>query len=103
MKEYTVISKQVTLHTGIVKLTVSQAKDRIHNLAMVEGEDGLYTIINPVNFKNGEVFSYNGEVNKAMLEEIGEVVDVKEKKASSKPVKKEEHKKVESKKETPGK
>ena len=98
MKEYTVVSKQATLHTGIVKLTASQAKDRIHNLVKVKDEDNLYTIVNPINFKNGETFSYDREVNKAMLEEIGEVVDVKEKKASSKPVKKIESKNEPSKK-----
>ena len=96
MKEFTVISKVATLHSGIVKLSKGQARDRMHCLAAVEKEDGLYKIQAPINFKHGEVFSFDGEVNKTMLSEIGEVVDVKAQKTA---VKKEETKKEEEKKE----
>ncbi len=80
MKDYIVINGQASLHSGKVKLSPSQAKDRAHNLKTIDAEKGLFEIINTVNFKNGEEFSYDGPVNKAQLEELGEVVDIKNKK-----------------------
>ena len=84
MKDYIVINGQASLHSGKVKLNSSQAKDRAHNLKEIDVEKGLFEIINTINFKKGEEFSYDGLVNKAQLEEIGEVVDVKAKKAAEK-------------------
>ena len=83
MKEYIVINGQASLHSGKVKLSSSQAKDRAHNLKTIDAKKGLFEIINTINFKKGEEFSYDGPVNKAQLEELGEVVDVKAKKAAA--------------------
>ena len=96
MKEYTVIGKVASLNSGMVKLTKGQARDRMHNLVAVEKEDGLFEIQATINFKHGETFSFDGEVNKTMLSEIGQVVDVKAEKTAAK---KEEPKKEEAKKE----
>ena len=82
MKDYIVINGQASLHSGKVKLNSSQAKDRAHNLKVIDAKKGLFEIINTINFKKGEEFSYDGPVNKAQLEELGEVVDVKAKKAA---------------------
>ena len=98
MKDYIVINGQASLHSGKVKLSPSQAKDRAHNIKKIDAEEGLFEIIQTINFKRGEEFSYDGPVNKAQLEELGEVVDVKEKKTAA--AKEEKSSKAKDKKQT---
>ena len=88
MKNFVVIAAVANLHTGIVKLTERQAKDRGHLVELVEGKKDLYNIIETITFKKGETFSCNGDINKSLLEEVGEVVDVKAKKAETDKAKK---------------
>ena len=82
MKKFVVIALSANLHTGTVELTERQAKDRSHLVEPVAKKKGLYNIVETITFKKGEGFSYDGEINKALLEEVGEVVDVKAKKAA---------------------
>jgi hypothetical protein len=52
---------------GIVGLSAAQAKTRAHNLKPVKtGNDGAgeYEIVNPIQFKRGEVFGFGGERDK---------------------------------------
>ncbi len=81
MKKFVVIALSANLHSGTVELTERQAKDRSHLIEPVPKKKGLYNIIETITFKHGEGFSFDGEINKALLEEVGEVVDVKAKKA----------------------
>jgi len=76
MKEYQVIGRQATLHNGKVVLTEAQASSRAHHLKRLDSKKDIYEITGSVSFKTGEIFSYDGEVNKVLLEEIGEVVEV---------------------------
>ena len=88
MKEIVVTGKQATLRSGTVKLTTDQAASREHGLEKVEGKKDLYTIIDAVSFKRGEVFGYDGEISKTLFDTVGEVVDVKAKKAETDKAKK---------------
>lgn len=68
----------VNLAAGnLVRLTEAQAMYRLHNLRLVDGpavdDRSTYEIINPLNFKVGEVFWYNGEVNRALLRRLDEI------------------------------
>jgi len=49
-----------------VTLTAAQASARSHNLKPLG--DGRYQIANPVQFKAGEEFGYDGELPKALAE-----------------------------------
>ena len=77
MRIFKTTSGGVNLAPGfLVRLTPEQAEVRIHNLREVEGLacDGrsTYEIVNRLNFKVGEVFWYNGEVNRALLKRLDE-------------------------------
>lgn len=68
----------VNLAAGnLVRLTKAQAMYRLHNLQLVDGpavdDRSTYEIINPLNFKVGEVFWYNGEVNRGLLKRLDEI------------------------------
>ena len=69
------------LSSGKLELTEKQAKIRLHNLGKTS-EAGVFTIINPVDFKRGEVIGYDGVFPKIMAE-------VMEKEEPIKPVKPE--------------
>lgn len=72
MKTYTVISPTgVTINGGILLLTDLQAKARTASLVSLG--DGFCEIRQPVQFKCGEVFGYDGEVNKLLLLDMEEV------------------------------
>ena len=68
MKRYEVTSHFVTLHTGRLDLSASQASDRMHALQKVQ--EGIYTVLSSIQFKRGEQFGYDGEVNKALLQHL---------------------------------
>jgi hypothetical protein len=68
MKRYQVSGFIVELHTGILELTPEQAASRVGSLADL-GE-GLYSVLEPVQFKRGEEIGYDGDVNKDMAEKI---------------------------------
>jgi hypothetical protein len=67
MQCYTVL-QPITLYSGILDLTSSQAVPRLSSLIPL-GE-GLYEIAGPVQFKAGEIIGYDGEVNKALIESL---------------------------------
>jgi len=63
MQKFTII-QTATLHTGTLELSAAQHKGREHALKRV-GKD-RYEIISPVQFKVGEVISYEGDLPKAL-------------------------------------
>ena len=88
MIKYQVIDKPAILFSGLLELNEDQVRRRRHLLELVEGS--IYMIVKPVTFKVGEVFGYDGEINKAtalalvdaVLAETQEVTEEKPKKES---------------------
>ena len=70
MKKYKVTGRAAKFSSGRVKLSVDQAASRIHNLKSLG--DGVFEIVNPIEFKNGEVFGHDGEVPKVMASVVKE-------------------------------
>jgi hypothetical protein len=64
--KYTVTSAPARIHTGVLVLNKEQARRRRHNLKSL-GKD-RYEIVNPVEFKAGEVIGYEGDLPKAMAD-----------------------------------
>ena len=64
MIKYQVINSPVTLYSGLLELTAAQAQSRTHLLEHVE--NNVFMIVKPVNFKVGEIISYDGELSKAL-------------------------------------
>lgn len=60
----------VKLSSGVVELTDEQARTRMHNLEKVGKKGNKYKIVNAVQFKFGEEFGYEGEVNKALAQSL---------------------------------
>jgi len=65
-KKYVVTAISATLPTGIVTLSPAQASSRAQNLKSLG--DGRFQIVNPVQFKAGEEFGYDGELPKALAD-----------------------------------
>lgn len=63
MKKFVVTGFQLTLHSGFVKLTEEQSKARAHAIRATE-ETAVFEILQPINFKSGEVFFYEGDLPK---------------------------------------
>ena len=78
MIKYTVVNQSVKLTSGIIRLSDDQAKVRLHNLNF--RDDNCYEIVNPIYFKNGEVFEYGGDLDKSEVN----FVEILSKKASKK-------------------
>lgn len=74
MKLYKVIAKDASFHSGMVRLTKDQARRRVHNLQEVEGgssdERTSFEIIATIHFKYGEIFWFQGDVNKSKAVEV---------------------------------
>lgn len=68
MKRFTVIGIMAAFHSGVVLLTKDQASLRSNNLKDLD--DGFFEILAPIQFKRGETLGFDGEVPKALLEEI---------------------------------
>jgi hypothetical protein len=64
------VIKLVTLHAGIVRLSDAQASSRAHKLEPVKGRKGCYLITAPNQFKAGEEFGYEGEIPKALADNL---------------------------------
>jgi len=73
MKQYFVIALAVNIAGGILALNKDQAESRVHCLEDLG--DGLYEVRKPVQFKHGEEFGYDGEINKALLQELEETAE----------------------------
>lgn len=79
MKLYEVTAAHINLPPGgIIELTDAQADARAHHLKPTEIK-GQYQIIAATGFKKGEVFSYDGHLDKvtamALVDENGEVAE----------------------------
>ncbi len=68
MKNYKVTGRVARFSAGVVKLSDAQANSRQHNLKSLG--KGEYEIVNPIEFKNGELFGYSGDVPKVMASVI---------------------------------
>jgi len=68
MKNFKVTGRVAQFFSGRVKLSVEQAASRLHNLKDL-GE-GIFEIINPIEFKHGEKFGYDGDVPKVLAKEL---------------------------------
>ena len=66
----------INLHSGNVELDEDQARRRAHNIKEVE--EGIFNIINPIQFKIGEKFGYDGEVSKTLAQSLDGDVKVEE-------------------------
>ncbi|OGI44525.1 MAG: hypothetical protein A2V92_03735 [Candidatus Muproteobacteria bacterium RBG_16_65_31] len=83
MKTFKVIGHVAAVHAGLVKLGDDQARPRKH-LLRPRG-DGVYEVLRPIQFKQGEQFGYDGEFPKAMAtvimttEQIEKAADAKAK------------------------
>lgn len=67
MKTITVTDQPVNVNSGQVQLTREQAKPRLHNLKPVKVDKdgaGVYSVEQPIQFKRGEKFGYDGQVGK---------------------------------------
>jgi len=71
MDKYRVIGRSVNVASGILELSEDQAASRNHSLTSL-GE-GLYQVDGPVQFKRGEEFGYDGDVNKALMAELEDI------------------------------
>ena len=67
MKTYMSL-QPVTIQFGLVQLNKEQAKSRMHNLTLVDGDK--YQIVNAINFKAGEVFGFDGQLPKSMVDSL---------------------------------
>lgn len=94
MITYHVTGSFVTINSGKVTLTESQAKRRSHAIKALGG--CVYEVVRSIGFKRGEVFGFDGEVNKKLLQSMKTEEEVLEAeinaeeavKASQKPAKK---------------
>lgn len=68
MKAYRVTGPRARFFTGSLRLSEKQYESRRHCLKPL-GE-GIFEISTPVEFKQNEVVEYDGEVNKAFLQDI---------------------------------
>lgn len=69
MQKYRVLDQPVTINTGLVALTEKQVGIRSHCLKPTL-EAGVYQVLSSFQFKKGEVFGYDGELPKNLLEHI---------------------------------
>lgn len=67
MKTYQVKASFASLMSGVVHLSERQAAPRRHALQPVPDTPDHYEIVTPIQFKEGESFGWDGEVNKALL------------------------------------
>jgi len=76
LKKYVVVGVSANVNAGHVKLDKDQARRRRHAIEAVEvNKDtgaGVYKILRPVQFKNGEQFEYDGEFPKSMAHEVAD-------------------------------
>ena len=67
------VTETITLYGGELILTEGQASARKHCLEPVEKKKGRYTILEPVQFKIGEVIVIPGEPDKALDQRLEKV------------------------------
>jgi len=67
MNKYEITERSARFLSGKLELTEAQAKPRAHSLKRVKGEAGIYEIIEPVEFKVGEIIGFDGEPAKSLI------------------------------------
>jgi hypothetical protein len=68
MNSYIVTGNFANVSGGLVEITQAQAKTRMGCIQHVEGD--TYRVIKPIQFKKGENFSCDSELNKAQAEQV---------------------------------
>lgn len=68
MKKYVVIGAYASFMSGVLMLTREQYKAREHALEPLS--EDLYNVIQQTGFKRDEIVGFDGEVNKALLQDI---------------------------------
>ena len=71
MDKYQVTGPSVNVNAGCVLLSADQVRRRRHNLKAV-GDD-VFEIVNPIQFKHGETFGYDGPVDHITAEMVSRV------------------------------
>ena len=67
MAQYRVIAASVNIHAGVLGLEPHQARARLHRLKPLGGD--CYEVVDPpVSFKRGEIFEYEGELPKQIVD-----------------------------------
>ena len=64
MNKYLITGRAARITSGILELTAAQANARAHHLELLQ--DGRFKIITTVEFKQGEVIGYEGDLPKAL-------------------------------------
>ena len=85
MKTYRVDTKSYRFFHGLVQLTEKQARVRAHQL--VPRGEGIFEIVQPIEFKAGEELGFDGEVNAALLQNITPIPQIKAEKEEEQPPK----------------
>jgi len=85
MKIYRVDAKSYSFFHGLVQLTEKQAKPRAHQLKPL-GE-GIFEIVQPIEFKAGEELGFDGEVNARLLQNITPIPEIKVEQKKEEPPK----------------
>ena len=88
MKTYRVDTKSYRFFHGLVQLTEKQAKVRMHQL--IPRGEGIFEIVQPIEFKAGEELGFDGEVNAALLQNITPIPEIKAEKKEEEPAKSSE-------------
>jgi len=93
MKTITVQDASLNVNSGRVSLSGAQWKARAMNLKAVEADAktgaGIYEVMNPIQFKKGETFGFDGETTKA-----GDLRDLDAERARLEKAAKESHEKL---------
>lgn len=66
MNKYIITGRAARLTSGILELTTDQAKARAHHLEALQ--DGRFKIVATVEFKQGEVIGFEGDLPKALAD-----------------------------------
>jgi len=83
MKTYRVDTKSYRFFHGLVQLTEKQARVRAHQL--IPRGEGIFEIVQPIEFKAGEELGFDGEVNAALLQNITPIPEIKTEKKEEEP------------------
>jgi hypothetical protein len=75
MNLYRVDAKSYRFFHGLVQLTEKQARVRAHQIIPKGGD--IFEIVQPIEFKAGEVLGFDGEVNARLLQNITPIAQVK--------------------------
>lgn len=85
MNTYRVDTKSYKFFHGLVQLTEKQAKVRAHQL--IPRGEGIFEIVQPIEFKAGEELGFDGEVNAALLQNITPIPEIRAEKKKEEPPK----------------